>query len=179
MTEKFDRVLAFTLKWEGGYTANPKDPGGATKYGISQRAFPDVNIEDLTLDQAKQFYRERYWEAINGDERPFHEALAVFDFAVHSGVHRALNFWAETQDVEEYVAARLDFLTSLSTWQHFGKGWTRRINDLYRTLDATPKEPDIELVQLYYRDQTFNFYPTKTSVGVTSGGRTKIMARLD
>lgn len=175
-------VLAFTLKWEGGYIHHSSDPGGATKYGISQRAFPDVNIKDLTLEQAVEFYRIHYWEAIQGDDRPFHEALALFDFAVHSGVRTALAFWAETQDADGLVAARLDFLTSLSTWEHFGKGWTRRINDLYRTINADRQEreahPDVELIQLYFQDRTYNFHPVKTSVGPTSSGRTKIMARL-
>ena len=180
--EKLERVLAFTLKWEGGYVSNPNDPGGATHYGISQRAFPDVNIKDLTLKQAVEFYRTHYWEAIKGDDRPFHEALAVFDFAVHSGVHRALVYWDAAENVEEYVVARLDFLTTLSTWDHFGKGWTRRINDLYHTINADRQEreasPDVELIQLYFQDRTYNFHPVKTSVGPTSSGRTKIMARL-
>ena len=181
-SDNLDRALEFTLKWEGGYIDHPFDPGGATKYGISQRAFPDHDIENLTLAQAKEIYRTKYWEAIDGDARPFHEAVAIFDFAVNSGVHRALSYWAEAEDVDDYLAARIDFLTALAGFKTFGKGWVRRVNDLAKLVDREQRElatsPDVELIQLYYDDQTYNFYPVKTTVGVTSGGRTKIMARL-
>ena len=52
-SDTFQKALAFTLKWEGGYSNNHNDKGGETRYGISKKAFPDVDIENLTLDQAK------------------------------------------------------------------------------------------------------------------------------
>lgn len=178
--DNLSRALEFTLRWEGGYVNNPHDPGGATKYGISQRAFPDLDIENLTLEQAKEIYRTKYWEAIQGDERPFSEAVAIFDFAVHSGVYRALVYWDQTKDVGLYMAARLDFLTSLDSFNTFGRGWVRRVNDLRRLTDQNQLNvnQDVELIQLYFEDRRYDFYPVKTSVGVTSNGRPKIMARL-
>ena len=41
----FERAIDKTLAWEGGYVNDPKDPGGETKYGISKRAHPDVDIK--------------------------------------------------------------------------------------------------------------------------------------
>ena len=177
-----DRALAFTLRWEGGYVNDVNDPGGVTKYGISQRSFPDLDIKNLTLEEAKEIYRVKYWEAINGDARPFHEAVAIFDFAVNSGVHRALDMWAEAEDVDDYLAARIDFLTSLMSFHLFGRGWIRRVNDLAKLVGEEQRNlatsPDVELIQLYYRDRTFSFHPIKTTVGTTASGRTKFMARL-
>lgn len=85
----FERALAFTLRWEGGRSDHPDDRGGLTRYGISQRQFPELDIERLTLEDAKAIYRLNYWEEIHGEELPAEVALALFDYAVHSGVRRA------------------------------------------------------------------------------------------
>lgn len=52
-----ERVLAN----EGGYVDNPADPGGATNFGISQRAYPDLDIANLTREQAIDIYYRDYW----------------------------------------------------------------------------------------------------------------------
>lgn len=55
----FERALAFCLKWEGGdkITDDPRDPGGLTKFGISQRAYPNEDIRKLTRGRAAFLYR--------------------------------------------------------------------------------------------------------------------------
>jgi lysozyme family protein len=190
MTSNFLKALTFTLKWEGGFTANPDDPGNwtggnvgvgelkGTKWGISAASFPSLDIENLTIQEAASIYHEQYWEAISGDSRPYPEALVVFDFAVNSGVSRALAWWERGPNVRDYLAARLEFLASLSTFNTFGRGWVRRVNDLTRHINELDKNPDVELVQFYVKDREFNFYPTKTTLGTTNQGRIKVMARL-
>jgi lysozyme family protein len=64
----FLTVVGRHIEIEGGYVCNPHDPGGATKYGISKRYNPDVDIENLTVDQAKEFYYRRYWQPMRLDE---------------------------------------------------------------------------------------------------------------
>jgi lysozyme family protein len=91
MTSAFDRALGFTLAQEGGYVNNPLDPGGETRFGISKRQFPDLDIKELTREAAAVIYREKYWDAIAGDELPPLTALVLFDFAVHSGVSTAVS----------------------------------------------------------------------------------------
>lgn len=81
--------MDFVLSWEGGYVNDPRDPGGETKYGISKRAHPSVDIRNLTIQQAHEIYRADYWERIRGDYLPPRAAIAVMDFAVHSGVPAA------------------------------------------------------------------------------------------
>lgn len=86
----FHAALDFSLKWEGGYVNHPNDPGGETKYGISKRAHPDVDIAALTKQQAADIYHKKYWTKIRGDELPRGVSMAVFDYAIHGGVSRAI-----------------------------------------------------------------------------------------
>ena len=67
MTTNFLRAVKEVLKIEGGYVNNPNDRGGETKYGISKRAYPNVDIKNLTLDKAKQIYYNDYWYNIKLD----------------------------------------------------------------------------------------------------------------
>lgn len=66
----FDRIMQQVLEIEGGYVDNPSDPGGKTKFGISQRAFPHLNIIALTESQASAIYKKHYW-----DPYPFFEKI--------------------------------------------------------------------------------------------------------
>jgi lysozyme family protein len=189
--DPFKTALQFTLKWEGGYTDNPDDPGNwtggsvgsgelkGTKYGISAASYPHLDIKNLTVEEAGEVYREMYWDAINGDLMPFPASMAVFDFAVNSGVSRALRFWSDaSQDLKTFQAARVDFLTSLQTFNTFGRGWIRRVNDLNKELAKHNTSPDVELIQLFVLDDVINIRPKRVSVGQTKSGRTKIMARI-
>jgi lysozyme family protein len=78
-----DRVIAR----EGGskITRDPIDPGGTTKYGISKRSFPDEDIENLTLDRARQLYERILMQANIDKIEDGYLREHVFDFAVHSG----------------------------------------------------------------------------------------------
>ena len=85
----FDRALAFTLSWEGGYVDHPNDPGGETNFGISKRQYPSLDIKALNILDASAIYRRDYWDRIRGDDLPPKTAMSVFDLAVNSGRHRA------------------------------------------------------------------------------------------
>lgn len=85
----FEQCLAFTLKWEGGLSDHVSDAGGLTKYGISQRSYPRLDIINLTLEKAKLIYLRDYFEPINGNNLPDPVALVMFDMAVHSGARTA------------------------------------------------------------------------------------------
>lgn len=94
MTNIFHKALAHTLKWEGGatLTKDPHDPGGTTKYGIAQAFHPDVDVENLTLDQAAKIYLDEYWLPLNCEGiATISEVLAckVFDMGVNLGIKRA------------------------------------------------------------------------------------------
>jgi lysozyme family protein len=85
----FDPAISKTLAHEGGatFTDDANDRGGATKYGISQRAYPDLDIRNLSEQQAKDIYRRDYWDRIQADD--IHsQAIAenLFDTCVNMGV---------------------------------------------------------------------------------------------
>ena len=146
----FDKAFELVIGHEGGYSNNPKDPGGETKYGISKRAYPDVDIRSLTLDRAKAIYRRDYWDALGLDDLPDLIRFDVFDVAVNSGLVRAVKILQAAVDVTvdgklgpktraavaamdplrlrlAFAALRLLFYTDLSTFSTFGKGWVRRV----------------------------------------------------
>jgi hypothetical protein len=51
----FDEAVKMVLKHEGGYVNHPSDPGGETNFGISKRAYPEVDIANLTEEEAAEF----------------------------------------------------------------------------------------------------------------------------
>lgn len=81
---------AWILRIEGGYTFDPADPGGATRFGISQRSYPDVDIKNLTAEAAAMIYRRDFWMAISAYLLPPALAIAVFDGAANQGPSRAV-----------------------------------------------------------------------------------------
>jgi len=81
----FDLAIRRTLEWEGGYTNDPDDPGGETRWGISARANPDVDVADLTEEQAIDIYRTKYWLDVYDDIIAECIGAKVFDLAVNMG----------------------------------------------------------------------------------------------
>ncbi len=141
----FAKAMNFVFKWEGGYVNDPKDPGGETKYGISKRAYPDVDIKNLTKEAATEIYFEDYWLP-TGCENMKDPALAmsVFDAAVNVGVGRVMKWLREDfkapreLTVEEFNDRREVFYrreVSESLRNRYLKGWLRRLDDLRVQVD--------------------------------------------
>lgn len=150
----FEQSFQEVMLSEGGYVNDPKDPGGETKFGVSKRAYPNLDIYNLTLDDAKTIYRDDYWDKCNCDDLPNGVSVMVADFAYNSGTSRAVKCLQkclglpQTGSVNQtlieksksvpintlllnYKKTRLNFLQSLSTWNRYGKGWTNRVNANY------------------------------------------------
>ncbi len=100
MRSNFDAALALTLRWEGGYSDNRADPGGATNFGVTRatlarvrgRPVSKAEIRALTQAEAATIYRQLYWDRINADALPSGLDCAAFDCAVNSGPGRALAY---------------------------------------------------------------------------------------
>ena len=88
-----DRVLSH----EGGYVNDPNDPGGETKWGISKRSYPHLDIAALTLEDAQEIYRRDYWYALNLNAQPWPKALCLFDCAVNMGRGVALELYQQPE----------------------------------------------------------------------------------
>lgn len=155
--DRFYTCLDITLTYEGGFSNHPSDPGGATNLGITLgtlkrwRGQADINdVKMLSKQEAGEIYRAFYWQPVKGDTLPAGLDLALFDFAVNSGVPRAVRtlqqilqvtsdgilgrqtlMAVERADVSFLVKAlcqrRLAFLQGLNTWPTFGRGWQRRV----------------------------------------------------
>lgn len=127
-----------------------------TNRGISACSYPNEDIKGMTEARAKQIYHADYWNPIHGDELPAGPDLCTFDGAVNSGQSRGVKWLQRAVGVEadgvvgpvtiaaanaadEHVTIdrmcddRLEFLRGLSTWDRYGKGWTRRVEDVRKT----------------------------------------------
>lgn len=101
MTRAFDAALKVVLHHEGGYVDHPKDPGGRTNMGITQKVLDMANspaigmtglpndVRALTYDDAAAIYHALYWNAVSGDDLPPGVAMIVFDCAVNQGAPTA------------------------------------------------------------------------------------------
>ena len=86
----FNQAIQKTLIHEGGYVNNPHDSGGATKYGITQRDMPNIDIRNLTQEQAVEYYREHYWKDLYSQIAYQLLAEKLFDMGVLMGVGTAV-----------------------------------------------------------------------------------------
>lgn len=84
---QFLHAIGLVLDWEGGgkLTDDKADAGGLTRWGISKRWHPEVDVENLTREGAIDLYHAFYWEPIRADELPAPLALILFDSCVNPG----------------------------------------------------------------------------------------------
>jgi len=164
----FDACFALLVGHEGDFQDDPKDPGNwtggacgkgecrGTRFGISARSYPDVDVAGLSLDDARAIYIRDFWRASGADRLPPPLALLAFDLAVNSGPGRAIRLLQRAAEVPEdgafgpqtlgavtrailkpdggldalcaeYLAQRALFMASLDNWDHCKKGWLRRL----------------------------------------------------
>lgn len=145
----FKPAVGFVLAEEGGYVNDPKDPGGETKYGISKRQYPHLNIKNLTVDDATEIYYRDYWAKLPKMPEPLD--ILMFDAAVNCGHSNAVKFlqrvvrvaddghWGPKSQaafdrypiarrLEDYQAERGYYYAQLhGTNERFGRGWMRRL----------------------------------------------------
>lgn len=88
--ENFFEIVNHTLEEEGGYVNDPTDKGGETNYGISKRAYPDVDIFKLTEDDAIDIYWKDYWVRGKCDSVPKQLQAIYFDMCVNFGISGAI-----------------------------------------------------------------------------------------
>lgn len=83
--ERFEKIIRHTLKWEGGYVWDKDDSGGETKYGITKRQYPYLNIKNLTEDEAIEIYHQDYWKSYHDAINSYKVAGRLFDISVNMG----------------------------------------------------------------------------------------------
>lgn len=161
----FDSAVDMVIQLEGGAAVSndPDDTGGLTKYGIAKASHPGVDIENLTLTQAKSIYRAEYWDVCRCGEMPSGVADMVFDTAVNMGPKAAIELLQASVGVHvdgiigpltlaetyrrrqiatlwEYAAQRMFRYGNTRGFNVFGNGWSHR---LMTVLDAALTEAKI------------------------------------
>lgn len=160
----YDFVSAF--QWvsspaiEGGLSMDPADKGNWTggevgvgelrgsKYGISAASFPDVDIANLTVQDAATLAKPNYWDKVRGDEIPYPAALLMFDFGYNAGpllaiktMQRALDLTddgvfgpktlgavkqAKLADLRQFNMQRILAYMRMPGYPTYGAGWRTR-----------------------------------------------------
>lgn len=167
---EFDKAAAIVLRQEGGFTLDPNDDGNwtggkegvgelkGTNFGISAAKYPNLDIKNLTKQQALDIYERDYWREVRGDDLPYPVALVLFDIKVNGGhpiswLQQALGVTADGKlgpqtlgalqraDVKDLVGRilrrRVLYYTELKRWPEFKATWVQRAFDLHReALDA-------------------------------------------
>lgn len=85
----FNDIIPIIFEQEGAYVFDPKDKGGETNYGISKRAYPTLDIKNITQDEAKDIYFKDYWVPCKAEKLPEDLRLIHFSTAVNTGINGA------------------------------------------------------------------------------------------
>lgn len=122
----FEIALAVVLKNEGRYINDPDDAGGETNFGISKRSYPDLDIKNLTLQEASAIYRKDYWDAYQYSRINTQTiATKIFDMAVNMGPSQAhklaqRSVWAWSQQPSELLDDGIMGNNTLGAINHIG-----------------------------------------------------------
>ena len=106
------KAFNLTMVWEGGGTLHQVDgdPGGATKWGISQRAYPDLDIRMMDKETAKALFEADYWSRVRADDLPAELRWDVVDFAFNAGVSASAKTLQRSINLCIEAHSRHDFL---------------------------------------------------------------------
>ena len=155
----FNTAFDLLLTHEGGFSNRSlsDDPGGVTKYGVTENVARSHGysgeMRELTIDFAKQVYRKDYWDACKCDHIPELLRYPLFDAAVNSGSGQAVKWLQSSIGVkvdggigpitiqaanacnvllvrQQMIGKRLRFMTDLKNWSANSRGWSKRIASL-------------------------------------------------
>lgn len=142
MDADFVKAVEFVLAHEGGYVNDPDDSGGETKFGISKKSYPKLDIKNMTVELAKAIYRRDFWLANSCDMLKWPLNLVVFDTAVNLGSGRARAYLSITNNPEAFLALRVkhyrDLVQRRPRKKKFLRGWMNRIADLRKAAGLPP-----------------------------------------
>ena len=158
----FEAAMDFVAQWEGGFTNDKDDPGGATNFGITLQTAKengldidgdgDIDVDDMkkmTPEAALAVYKNKYWSPLFViPNLPWNVAIVAFDAAVNCGVEHAKK-WAQdalkTQNpvraINEYRRTYYNSIIARNpTLAKYRKGWNNRVNDLSKFVDILDRD---------------------------------------
>lgn len=146
----FQQAVEVILELEGGYVHDPLDPGLETHYGISKRAYPDLDIQGMTKEAASAIYYKDFWDRLKIEMMPEKLRLPFFDCAVNQGPGTAV-VWLQRivgtkpdgiigyqtlaslqlSDIDkvrrEFLIRRMRGYIEAKSWLRHGAGWSMRL----------------------------------------------------
>ncbi len=151
--DDFSRALEVVLRVEGGYSDDPRDSGGKTNFGITEkvaRAFGYTGeMRNLTKQTAAEIYKQGYWLNCKCDQLPYPLSLYVFDCAVNQGSDAAKKLLQAALNVKQdgligsvtlaaarksgsetaalFMAGRALRYTGTRGFDVYGRGWLKRL----------------------------------------------------
>ena len=130
-SDKFERAIEYLMKNEGGYY---KSDNEEVNYGITKKSYPELDIKNLTVEQAIEIYRNDWWQQYK--DLPAQVAIKIFDAAVNVGHHRAGHWLKDaTAEAGEFnIEGILDGISRRQLahyqhqddWEKYQGGWTAR-----------------------------------------------------
>jgi lysozyme family protein len=161
MKHNFDKAFKLVVGHEGGLSLDPRDRGNwttgvinkgtlrGTKYGVSAMTYPNVDIQNLTIEQAKEIYYRDFWGKIKGDLLPSGLDYLLFDIAINHGTRDAgvfiqravgatpdgaigpqtlgrINARSTREMIISVNVERAFDYGNIGTFITYGRGWSRR-----------------------------------------------------
>jgi hypothetical protein len=145
-----DYIVFSVVDYEGS-SHDPEDPGGVTKYGISSRSYPQIDVKSLTRAQAAEIIKKDFYYGLGIDEfKSLRLQHALLHMVVLIGP-KALDIANEVEDLEalkqitdssprlpkilkELKKQYANYLRGLNQ-PKFVKGWLRRVNYAFYSVD--------------------------------------------
>ena len=148
----FDKAFEASLELEGGYVNDPQDPGGETKYGISKRYYPNLDIKNLTQEQAKLIYKKNYWDKMKLYKMDDEVGAEIFDTGINMGrgsavriAQKSLNFLGENLIIDGIIGKKT--INALNKWSNKDKRAVLVVLNGFqflRYLEIIEKNPKLE-----------------------------------
>jgi GNAT superfamily N-acetyltransferase len=143
-----DAAVRWVMETQEGGAKLVTDSGGLTKYGVSQKAHPHLDIANLTRADAERIYRETYWEPLGLDRHAPDAALVAFDAAINHGPGFARRMLRDgAGDPARMLALRRAEYARLiadnpGKYARYERGWENRLRKLEARLGREPGAAD-------------------------------------
>lgn len=132
----FDTCVNFVIDSLEGGDALIVDSGGKTRFGISSKSHPTINIDELTRQEAIDIYHDQYWKPAGCDLLSWPFNLVTFDTAVNQGVSQAVQIRLACPTWSQMLLERMDRYAHLvdtkADLAKYFRGWVNRCITVYK-----------------------------------------------
>lgn len=135
----YDMLIDEVMGAEGGYQNGANDHGGETKYGISKRAYPHLDIPNITQDMARDIFKNDYFNKISGEklfEKNPGVAAHLADVAFNSGPGKAAEMLSDVLGLPKQKRITQEMIDRIPGDDSLVKKLSARRSEFYHSLAA-------------------------------------------